>query len=106
MVVRGELMRGARRTRPPSQHPLGRGDGIRLARIDLDRDAQRPGKALEGTLDNMVVVLAVESLDMKRDAGRARKAVEPVLEQFGIHLAKPLLAELAFPHEIGSPRNI
>src|SRR5690606_1541859 len=50
-----------------SQDPLGRGNRVALAWVDLDRLAQRSGKRLVHAFGDMMVVLAVEHLDVQRD---------------------------------------
>jgi hypothetical protein len=54
--------------------PWSTGTAPALARVDLDRRAQRPRQALEAALDDVVVVLAVEILDVQRDPADCAKA--------------------------------
>src|SRR5471032_2270543 len=68
-----------------AEHALGRGHGVGLARIDGDRGAQRAGETLVATLDDVVVVLAVDVFDMQRQACGLGEGVEPLAEEFGIH---------------------
>ena len=85
------------------ERPLGRRNGICLARINFDRLAQRTGQGLEAAFDNMVVVCAVEVFNMQRDTGAGRKAVEPMFNQLGIPFAKARHAKRHLPHKIGPP---
>src|SRR6202161_2367815 len=80
-----------------AEHALGRGGGSAAARIDRNRLAPRPRQPLVAGLDDMVIVLAVESLDVQGHPGRLDEGLEPFLEQLRVHLAELGLGELHLP---------
>ena len=86
--------------------PLGRRNGIALARIDLNRLPQGTRECLVAAFGDVMVVLAVQRFEVQRDARRLGKALEPVREQFGVHLAKARLRIGRFIDAVRPPRNV
>ena len=81
------------------EHALGGGDGAGAARVGLARAAQRPGKGLEGRLDDVVRVLA-RQLRAGRWVGRyvGRQAGRQAGKQFSSAATCPA------PHHTTGPR--
>ena len=94
------------RERHGSKRPLGRGDGIRLAHVDLDRLPQSTRQGLVAALDDMVIVRPIQIFDMQRDASAGCKAMKPVLDKLGIPFAQTRHRQRNLPHKIRPPRNI
>ncbi len=89
-----------------SERALGRGHAAALARIDLERDAQRPRQPLEAALGDMVGVVAVERLDMQRDAGIHREGLEELAHQLGVEAADLLRLELRAEDQEGPAGDV
>src|SRR4051794_19229302 len=87
----GSLFAGSERA---AQGTLGRGHRIGLARVDLDRGAQRAGQRLVAAFHDMVIVLTIEVFHVQRHAGGLREGLEPFLEQLGVHLAQLVAGEI------------
>ena len=69
--------------------PLGRRD-TRHPRVAAQGRHERPGKGLEGRLDDVVGVLARQQADMEGDPGVGRKGHEELLHELGVERADAL----------------
>ena len=71
-----------------------------------DRDLQSPGQTLEASLDNVMVVGAIQRLDMQRAACGLREGLKPFLEQFRVHLTQFVARKFDVPDQVGPVRQV
>jgi hypothetical protein len=85
---------------------LGGRDRLGLARVDLDRLAQRARQRLVTGLDDVMVVDAVQALDMQPQPGILCEGAKPFAEQFGIEIAELGPREVDLPDQPWPVRTV
>lgn len=88
------------------QGALGRGDGIRFARVGFDRLAQGAGDRFKGRFGDMVAVEPVQRVDMQGDAAVGAECLEELTHQFGVECADAAGGEIHVPDQEGPRREV